>query len=103
MTRLEDRQTLAAVVTEARTDGARLGPACALAGIDPRTLQRWRASDGLARGDRRPQAVRPVPAHAPSPAERARIGALAKEPRLAHMPPAPNLPAPADEGVYPPS
>jgi putative transposase len=71
MTRLEDRQTLAAVVAEARADGARLGPACALAGIDPRTLQRWRAGDGLARGDRRPEAVRALPAHALSPAERA--------------------------------
>src|SRR5437763_16745683 len=29
MIRLEDRQTLAAVVAEARADGARLGPACA--------------------------------------------------------------------------
>ena len=46
MTRLEDRQTLAAGVAEARADGARLGPACALAGVDPRTLQRWRASEG---------------------------------------------------------
>src|SRR4051812_49465103 len=77
MTRLEDRQTLAAVVDEARADGARLGPACALAGIDPRTLQRWRASDGLARGDRRPEAVRALAAHALSPAERARIVGVA--------------------------
>ena len=49
MTRLEDRQTLAAGVAGARADGARLGPACALAGVDPRTLQRWRA-DALANG-----------------------------------------------------
>jgi putative transposase len=99
MTRLEDRQTLAAVVAEARADGARLGPACALAGIDPRTLQRWRTSDGLP-GDRRPQAVRPVPAHALSPAERARIVAVANQPRFADMPPARIVPALADEGVY---
>ena len=100
MTRLEDRQTLAAVVDEARADGARLGPACALAGIDPRTLQRWRASDGLARGDRRPEAVRALAAHALSPAERARIVAVANEPRFADMPPARIVPALADEGVY---
>jgi transposase InsO family protein len=100
MTRLEDRQTLAAVVTEARTDGARLGPACALAGIDPRTLQRWRASDGMARGDRRPEAVRALSAHALTPAERAHIVAVANEPRFADMPPARIVPALADEGVY---
>jgi hypothetical protein len=100
MTRLEDRQTLAAGVAEARADGARLGPACALAGVDPRTLQRWRASDGVARGDRRPEAVRPVPAHALTPAERARIVAVANEPRFADVPPARIVPALADEGVY---
>src|SRR4051795_11374539 len=100
MTRLEDRQTLAAVVAEARANGARLGPACALAGIDPRTLQRWRASDRLARGDRRPEAVRALPAHALSPAERARIVAVTNEPRFADMPPARIVPALADEGVY---
>jgi putative transposase len=100
MTRLEDRQTLAAVVAEARADGARLGPACALAGIDPRTLQRWRASDGLARGDRRPEAVRALPAHALSPVERARIVAVTNEPRFADVPPARIVPALADEGVY---
>src|SRR4051794_6514738 len=100
MTRLEDRQTLAAVVAEARANGARLGPACALAGIDPRTLQRWRASDGLARGDRRPEAGRALPAHALSPAESARIVAVPNEPRFADMPPARSVPALADEGVY---
>jgi transposase InsO family protein len=99
MTRLEDRQTLDAAVAQARVDGARLDRACALAGIDPRTLQRWRASNGLA-GDRRPDAVRPVPAHALSPAERARIVAVANEPRFADMPPARIVPALADEGVY---
>ena len=42
MTRLEDRQTLLRDIAQARADGARLAPACALAGIDPRTLQRWK-------------------------------------------------------------
>ena len=40
MTRLEDRQTLAADITEAHAAGARLAPACTLTGIDIRTLQR---------------------------------------------------------------
>ncbi len=39
MTRLEDRQTLARTIAQARAEGARLSSACALAGIDARTLQ----------------------------------------------------------------
>ncbi|MGA7374363.1 MAG: IS3 family transposase, partial [Methyloceanibacter sp.] len=64
MTRLEDRQTLVHLVTETRVNGGRQAPACALAGIDPRTIQRWRKADGLTRGDRRPDAIRPAPPHA---------------------------------------
>jgi putative transposase len=101
MTRLEDRQTLAAEIAAACAAGARLAPACALAGIDVRTFQRWRAGDGLVQADRRrPEAVRPTPPHALSEAERARIVALANEPRFASTPPARIVPALADEGVY---
>ena len=46
MTRLEDRQTLVTEISEACAAGARLAPACALAGIDLRTFQRWRGGDG---------------------------------------------------------
>ncbi|MFP5462501.1 MAG: biotin carboxylase N-terminal domain-containing protein, partial [Gammaproteobacteria bacterium] len=47
--------------------------ACETAGIDPRTLQRWQAGEGLVSGDGRPQAVRPVPSHALSEAERTHL------------------------------
>jgi len=57
-------------------------PACEIAGIDLHTLQRWRAADGLIRGDGRPQAVRPLPGHALSEAERARLLAVANAPRF---------------------
>ena len=73
MTRLEDRQTLIGQIAEARGNGARQAPACALAGIDPRTLQRWRKNDGLTRSDRRPDAIRPAPSHALTEEERPRI------------------------------
>ena len=33
MTRLEDRQTLVELIAEARANGARQAPACALAGL----------------------------------------------------------------------
>lgn len=100
MTRLEDRQILLRDIAQARVEGARLAPACALAGIDARTLQRWKAGEGLTRGDRRPDANHPVPSHALSEAERARIIEIANEPRFADTPPARIVPALADEGIY---
>ena len=100
MTRLEDRQTLMDHIEQACAAGARLAPACALAGIDARTLQRWQAGDGLTTGDRRPTAHRPVPSHALSEAERARIIEVANEPRFAETPPARIVPTLADEGIY---
>jgi putative transposase len=100
MTRLEDRQILATEINEACAAGARLAPACSLAGIDVRSFQRWRAEDGEVQPDRRPEAVRPRPTHALSEAERARIIELANEPRFADTPPARIVPALADEGIY---
>jgi transposase InsO family protein len=101
MIRLEDRQALARDIDAAHSAGARLKPACEIAGIDLRTLQRWRAgADGTICGDGRPQAVRPAPKHALSEAERARLLAVANESRFACMPPARIVPMLADEGVY---
>jgi putative transposase len=100
MTRLEDRMTLIAHITRARAGGARLAHACALAGIDPRTIQRWRKHDGTTSGDRRPDAIRPTPSHALTAEERARIVAVANEPRFAETPPARIVPMLADEGIY---
>jgi putative transposase len=101
MTRLEDRQILVRDIGQACTEGARLAPACALAGIDVRTLQRWTtAEEGSLRGDRRPDAERRVPSHALSAAERERIVAVANEPRFAETPPARIVPALADDGIY---
>ena len=97
---LEDRQALARDIEAAHAAGARLRPACETAGIDLRTLQRWKAQEGLTTGDGRPQAVRPIPGHALSPQERARLLAVANEPRFAAVPPARIVPMLADEGVY---
>ncbi len=97
---LEDRQALSRDIDAAHAAGARLGRACEIAGIDARTLQRWKASQGLTQGDGRPQAVRPMPSHALSEAERAALLAVANEPRFASTPPARIVPMLADEGVY---
>jgi putative transposase len=65
-----------------------------------RTLRRWLGGDGLRQGDRRPDADRPIPSHALSETERARIIAVANEPRFAEMPPERIVPTLADEGIY---
>jgi putative transposase len=97
---LEDRRSMAQNIEQAHRDGARLEAACELAGISERTLQRWKAQQGLQTGDGRPQALRPTPDHALTPEERQRLLEVANEPRFADMPPARIVPALADEGVY---
>ena len=101
MTALEDRRTLARDIGVAHGAGARLKPACKIAGIDLRTLRRWEgAEDGMICRDARPQAVRVTPRHALSGVERAHLLAVANEPRFAAVPPARIVPMLADEGVY---
>jgi putative transposase len=97
---LEDRQFPSQGIGVAHAAGARLDLACEVAGIDVRTLQRWKAHEGLTAGDGRPQAVRPRPGHALSEAERAELVRVANEPRFAAVPPAPIVPMLADDGVY---
>src|SRR3954471_10341770 len=100
MTRQEDRRALSDAITTACAAGSRLAPACAEAGMNARTFQRWRAGDGDVQADRRPTVARPTPSHALSEAERARIVAVANEPRFADVPPARIVPVLADEGSY---
>lgn len=100
MIRVEERREMALGIEEAQMAGARLDRACEIVGIDVRTLQRWKAADGLLRGDRRPDAERPPPAHALSEQERLQIVAVANEPRFAELPPARIVPMLADEGRY---
>lgn len=97
---LEDRQRTALWIAQAHSAGARLDQACQVAGIDVRTLQRWKTEDGLASGDRRPAAARPTPPHALTAQERTAVLQVANEPRFADMPPARIVPTLADEGVY---
>lgn len=91
---------LARDVEQAQRNGARLRLACEIAGLNARTLQRWKAGAGLQRGDGRPNAVRPAPARALSAAERERVLQVANEPRFADTPAARIVPMLADEGVY---
>lgn len=97
---LEDRQALVRNIESAHAAGARLHPACKIAGISVRTLQRWQKQEGLVVGDRRPEAKRPMPASALTDEERTQILAVANSPRFAALPPARIVPMLADEGVY---
>ena len=97
---LEDRQVLARDIDAAHTAGARFDLACEVAGISLRTLQRWQAKEGQIRGDGRSSAARPIPAHALSEEERAKLLEVANEARFADVPPARIVPMLADEGVY---
>ena len=74
--------------------------ACGIAGINARTLQRWKAHEGLLEGDGRPQAQHPMPGHALSAHERAHLLSVANEPRFAPGPPARIVPLLADAGIY---
>ena len=73
---LEDRQSLARDITQAHEAGARLEQACEVAGIDARTLQCWKAGDGLTSGNGRPSVVRPIPERAQT------LGFLLRDPWL---------------------
>ena len=87
---LDHRQKLVRNIDQAHREGARLRAACEVAGIDVRTLPRWRsnAAGSCIGADRRPDAVRPVPAHALTQTERQEILRVVNEPRFADMPPA---------------
>ena len=75
---IADRRSLAQDIQIARDAGARLEQVCEIAGIDARTLQRWHAHVGLTKGDSRPHAVRPLPSHALSAAELAKLDDAAR-------------------------
>ena len=100
MISLEDRRCLAQDIEAASTAGARLHLPCDTAGIALRTLQRWKASQGLVDGDGRPCGVRPIPSHALSEDERSKLLQVANEPRFSAVPPARIVPMLADEGIY---
>ena len=91
---------MAREIQAAQAAGARVRPACQIAGITPRTLQRWKAEGGFVVGDGRPRAVRSVPSHALRDSEREELVRVANEPRFAALPPARIVPMLADEGRY---
>ena len=70
---LEDRRNLAHGIDMAHDAGAQLHLAREIAGIDERTLQRWKGHAAGIQADGRPQAARPTPGHTLSADERAKL------------------------------
>lgn len=89
------RITIRELIDEAVAAGARLLMACAVIGLTPRCLQRWR-EDGI---DRRTTRVQ-TPPNALDSQEVAAVLATANSPEFAHLPPTQIVPRLADQGQY---
>lgn len=88
--------TLAAL-DEAVAAGARQSKACEVLGLDPRTVQRWRAQGT---GDDRRAGPHTAPANKLSAAERARLLEIANTPEMRDLSPKQIVPVLADRGEY---
>jgi putative transposase len=91
------RLQLLALIDEAVTTGARLRPACALLGLTPRTLQRWRRAPFLQDGRKGPTTP---PAHKLTLQEKERIVRLANEPDCRNLSAEQVIAKLADKGIY---
>lgn len=83
-------------INEAVSAGARLAVACREVELSQRTWRRWQQSPR----DRRPEAVRPVPANKLSPDEERQIISVCHQPEYASLPPSQIVPKLADKGIY---
>lgn len=88
------------LVDEACAAGARLARVGDHLGVSPRTLQRWRAVEGLKTDGRAAAAQARTPANRLSAHERQAILTLVNQPAFADRPPSQIVPALADQGVY---
>ncbi|MDB2407192.1 DDE-type integrase/transposase/recombinase [Jannaschia sp.] len=100
MTPASDRRHIMALIDEALVAGARPPAACAELGLHPRTLRRWKDTDGAICEDGRPFAARPVPANTLNEEERDRIMATCNAPEFSSLPPSQIVPRLADRDIY---
>ncbi len=89
LTSLPERQQYVAWWREALEAGARKHPAAEALGLSLRTLQRWLAEPELS-ADRRPDAVRSIPAHALSPRGAQAVLDVCNSQEFASLPPRSN-------------
>lgn len=100
MIKHSDRITIVNLINEARCAGARLNPACEVAGISERTYQRWIGEKDTIKADARPCAKRPEPKNKLSKEEYNRVIDVVNLPEFADLPPSQIVPALADSGEY---
>lgn len=91
---------MTAGIEKACASGASLENACKVAGISPRTIQRYRKTAEIPTDGREAAAGRRTPANKLTEAERCQILEVANSHRFASKPPSQIVPALADEGVY---
>lgn len=94
-----DRRKTIELIETARRDGARLIPACQVLRISARTYQRWTKTGSVSK-DRRPDAIRPVPANKLTEQEKQRILDVCHQKGNASLPPSQIVPQLADQGQY---
>jgi putative transposase len=85
------------LITEAESNGAAFDTACSAIGLSPRTVRRWR---DVGVGDDGRAGPHTTPAHALTPAERARIVEVATSPEFRDVSPRQIVPRLADQGIY---
>ena len=98
MTALAERQRCLDLLQEAVLAGARQALACAILGVNIRTIQRWTDGDAVTIDQRPLQHT--VPAHKLTEAERATVLAVANSAEFAHLPPSQIVPRLADQQRY---
>lgn len=91
MTSIPERQAIVNLIQQASRDGARLARACAEADICLRTYRRW-YRDGIVQDDKRPTAVRPVPANKLTATEQEQIVEVCNSPAYSQLPPSQIVP-----------
>ena len=97
MTGLAARKPILDLVADAVAAGARQQRACAIIGMNERTLQRWRSDTTV--GDRRPARAQ-QPINKLDDLERQQIVAVANSAEFGHLPPSQIVPRLADQGTY---
>ena len=95
----QDRSIAVELINEARENGARLKPACAILNIADRTYQRW-TQDGKVNQDQRPLIKRPRPKNKITEEERTLILETVNSPEYADLVPSQIVPKLASEGKY---
>jgi putative transposase len=100
MSDLAQRSEILDLVDEAIGSGARLAKACQVIGIASSTLRRWRPAGETVLKDKRPDAIRPIPARRLSDEEREHVVETCNDAKYASLAPSQIVPALADLGLY---